>query len=161
MGSPAASFFVRNRRFVNYFQSTDSNVQNEKRSSNEGMQYGSSRKDYADDDNWTAFLVSYVRIVTCFMTMMCTTFIWGIIMFVLLPWPCERIKQGNVYGHITGSLLMWILGNPITIQGAEYSKTKAIYISNHASPLDIFLTMWLTPTGTVGIAKKEVNLTYF
>ncbi|KAF3785190.1 hypothetical protein EJ110_NYTH18646 [Nymphaea thermarum] len=55
---------------------------------------------------------------------------------------------------------MRILGNPITIEGAEYSKIKAIYISNHASPLDIFLVMWLTPKGTVGIAKKEVNLNY-
>lgn len=42
------------------------------------------------------------------------------------------------------------------IEGSEYSNTKAIYISNHASPIDIFLIMWLTPTGTVGIAKKEV-----
>jgi len=51
---------------------------------------------------------------------------------------------------------MWILGNPIKIEGAEYSNKRAIYISNHASPIDIFLIMWLTPTGTVGIAKKEV-----
>lgn len=55
---------------------------------------------------------------------------------------------------------MWILGNPIKIEGAEYSNEKAIYICNHASPIDIFLIMWLTPTGTVGIAKKEVSLFY-
>lgn len=51
---------------------------------------------------------------------------------------------------------MLILGNPIKIEGAEHAKTRGIYISNHASPIDIFLTMWLTPTGTVGIAKKEI-----
>ncbi|XP_020682066.1 1-acyl-sn-glycerol-3-phosphate acyltransferase-like isoform X2 [Dendrobium catenatum] len=51
---------------------------------------------------------------------------------------------------------MWILGNPIKIEGSEFSNTRAIYICNHASPLDIFLVMWLTPTGSVGIAKKEV-----
>ncbi|KAJ6727904.1 1-ACYL-SN-GLYCEROL-3-PHOSPHATE ACYLTRANSFERASE ALPHA [Salix koriyanagi] len=50
---------------------------------------------------------------------------------------------------------MWILGNPIRIQGSEFSSERAIYICNHASPIDIFLMMWLTPTGTVGIAKKE------
>lgn len=55
-------------------------------------------------------------------------------------------------------LQMWILGNPIKIEGAEYDKERAIYISNHASPIDIFLIMWLTPTGTVGIAKKEVMI---
>lgn len=53
---------------------------------------------------------------------------------------------------------MWILGNPIKIEGAEYANTRAIYICNHASPIDIFLMMWLTPTGTVGIAKKEVYI---
>lgn len=51
---------------------------------------------------------------------------------------------------------MWILGNPIKIENAEYCKERAIYVCNHASPIDIFLIMWLTPTGTVGIAKKEV-----
>jgi 1-acyl-sn-glycerol-3-phosphate acyltransferase len=38
----------------------------------------------------------------------------------------------------------------------EFAKTRGIYIGNHASNLDTFLAMWLTPTGTVGIAKKEV-----
>jgi lysophosphatidate acyltransferase len=56
---------------------------------------------------------------------------------------------------------MWILGNPINIEGMEYSKTRGIYICNHASPLDIFLVMWLTSTGTVGIAKKEVSISVF
>lgn len=51
---------------------------------------------------------------------------------------------------------MWILGNPVKIEGDEFTNERAIYISNHASPLDIFPIMWLTPTGTVGIAKKEV-----
>lgn len=57
---------------------------------------------------------------------------------------------------ISSIMQMWILGNPVEIEGAEYSNERAIYISNHASPIDIFLIMWLTPTGTVGIAKKEV-----
>ncbi|KAG4938556.1 hypothetical protein JHK82_044349 [Glycine max] len=51
--------------------------------------------------------------------------------------------------------LMWILGNPKKIEGAEYSNERAIYISNHASPIDIFLIMWLTPIDTIGIAKEE------
>ncbi|KAF3325669.1 1-acyl-sn-glycerol-3-phosphate acyltransferase-like isoform X1 [Carex littledalei] len=59
------------------------------------------------------------------------------------------------------SAYMWILGNPIKIEGMEFSKTRGIYICNHASPLDIFLVMWLTPTGTVGIAKKEVSIYHF
>ncbi|XP_022632208.1 1-acyl-sn-glycerol-3-phosphate acyltransferase isoform X3 [Vigna radiata var. radiata] len=112
---------------------------------------------FVDDDGWVPVIISWIRIVTCFVSMMITTFIWALIMLVLIPWPYERIRQGNVYGHVTGRMLMWILGNPIKIEGAEYSKKRAIYISNHASPIDIFMIMWLTPTGTVGIAKKEIQ----
>lgn len=50
-----------------------------------------------------------------------------------------------------------VLGNPVKIEGDEFANERAIFISNHASPLNIFLIMWLTPTGTVGIAKKEVQ----
>lgn len=53
-------------------------------------------------------------------------------------------------------LQIWILGNPVKIEGSEFADERAIYISNHASPVDVCLIMWLTPTGTVGIAKKEV-----
>lgn len=109
-----------------------------------------------DDEGWLLNIISWIRIVICFVSMMVTTFIWALIMLVLIPWPYERIRQGNIYGHVTGRMLMWILGNPIKIEGSEYSNKRAIYISNHASPIDIFLIMWLTPTGTVGIAKKEI-----
>ncbi|XP_028789917.1 1-acyl-sn-glycerol-3-phosphate acyltransferase-like isoform X3 [Neltuma alba] len=109
-----------------------------------------------DDEGWLLDIISWIRIVICFVSMMVTTFIWALIMLVLIPWPYERIRQGNIYGHVTGRMLMWILGNPIKIEGSEYANKRAIYISNHASPIDIFLIMWLTPTGTVGIAKKEI-----
>ncbi|XP_022150979.1 1-acyl-sn-glycerol-3-phosphate acyltransferase-like [Momordica charantia] len=111
---------------------------------------------YVDDNGWSSVLISCFRIVTCFLAMMVTTSIWALIMLVLLPWPYQRIRQGNIYGHVTGRLLMWILGNPIKIEGSEFCNERAIYICNHASPLDIFLIMWLTPTGSVGIAKKEI-----
>lgn len=54
-------------------------------------------------------------------------------------------------------LQMWILGNPVTIEGSEFSNTRAIYICNHASVVDICLIMWLIPKGTVIIAKREVS----
>ncbi|XP_074558001.1 1-acyl-sn-glycerol-3-phosphate acyltransferase-like [Curcuma longa] len=109
-----------------------------------------------DDAGWATVGLSVVRIVACFVTMMATTIVWAVIMFLLLPWPYERIRQGNLWGHLTGRLMMWILGNPMIVEGSEFSNTRAIYICNHASPIDIFLVMWLTPTGTVGIAKKEI-----
>ncbi|GKV15635.1 hypothetical protein SLEP1_g26410 [Rubroshorea leprosula] len=40
---------------------------------------------YVDDDGGTSALISCLRIVTCFVKMMVTTFIWALIMLVLLP----------------------------------------------------------------------------
>lgn len=61
---------------------------------------------YVDDNGWSSVLISCFRIVTCFLTMMVTTSIWALIMLLLLPWPYQRIRQGNIYGHVTGRLLV-------------------------------------------------------
>ncbi|XP_050218506.1 1-acyl-sn-glycerol-3-phosphate acyltransferase-like [Mercurialis annua] len=160
MEHSGGSYFMRNRR-LDSFINTDT-IQTVKKTPKkfareEFEQIRPKSTDvYVDDDGWIFAVISCVRIVICFMSMMVTTFIWGLLMLLLLPWPYERIRQGNIYGHVTGRMLMWILGNSVRMEGVEYSNEKAIYISNHASPIDIFLIMWLTPTGTVGVAKKEI-----
>ncbi|KAI4306095.1 hypothetical protein L6164_029403 [Bauhinia variegata] len=161
MENPGTGAFMRNRRLESFLNtSSGQRVGETPKISVKEAPERSPRTDvyadYDDDNGWVSTIISWIRIVVCFLSMMVTTFIWALIMLVLLPWPYERIRQGNIYGHVTGKMLMWILGNPITIEGAEYSNEKAIYISNHAPPIDIFLIMWLTPTGTVGIAKKEI-----
>nr|GMC51771.1 1-acyl-sn-glycerol-3-phosphate acyltransferase isoform X1 [Ipomoea batatas] len=153
--------FMRSRRFGSYFDAwsgLDLGAQSQVvvKGELEGKKQKTRDNVYVEDDGWLCVLISWIRIVVCFVSMMVTTLVWAVIMLVLLPWPYQRIRQGNIYGHVTGRMLMWILGNPIKIEGAEYSNEKAIYICNHASPIDIFLIMWLTPTGTVGIAKKEI-----
>lgn len=50
--------------------------------------------------------ISWIRIVVCFVTMMFTTLFWALIMVLLLPWPYQRVRQGNIYGHFTGRLLV-------------------------------------------------------
>ncbi|GKV50283.1 hypothetical protein SLEP1_g56996 [Rubroshorea leprosula] len=42
---------------------------------------------------------------------------------------------------------MWILGNPVKIEGTGSINKRAIYVGNHASSVVIFLLLWLTPTG--------------
>ncbi|XP_051152277.1 1-acyl-sn-glycerol-3-phosphate acyltransferase-like [Andrographis paniculata] len=147
--SCGANGFIRNRRFGSYLDAPTMLKTSPITAHNQ-------KTEEEEEEAWLSVLISWVRIVVCFVSMMVTTFVWAIIMLLLLPWPYQRIRQGNIYGHVTGRMLMWILGNPIRIEGAEYSKNRAIYISNHASPIDIFLIMWLTPPGTVGIAKKEI-----
>ncbi|KAK7305099.1 hypothetical protein VNO77_42999 [Canavalia gladiata] len=150
--------FLRNRRLESFLNTNNVKkvIETPKVSVKDESEQRPREDVFVDDDGWVSVIISWIRIVTCFVSMMVTTFIWALIMLVLIPWPYERVRQGNIYGHVTGRMLMWILGNPIKIEGAEYSNKRAIYISNHASPIDIFLIMWLTPTGTVGIAKKEI-----
>ncbi|KAL3508494.1 hypothetical protein ACH5RR_027895 [Cinchona calisaya] len=155
------SSFLRNRRLGSYFDASFGvNFHSPSKVTIKEEEVEKKTKSDAfggdDDDGVGAVLISWIRIVVCFVTMLFTTFIWALIMLVLFPWSNQRIRQGNIYGHVTGRLLMWILRNPIKIEGTEYADERAIYISNHASPIDIILIMWLTPTGTVGIAKKEI-----
>jgi 1-acyl-sn-glycerol-3-phosphate acyltransferase len=63
-------------------------------------------------------------------------------LLVLLPWRVGRIRVTNAFGSLIGRSVMWCAG--------------AIYAANHTSLLDAFTTIWLTPAGTVGVAKKEV-----
>ncbi|KAL9383128.1 hypothetical protein Peur_023451 [Populus x canadensis] len=158
MDNTGGGSFMRNRRWESFLDtnSTPNGKQTPKILVREEVVKSPKSDVYVEDDGWISALISCVRIVVCFLSMMVTTFIWSLILLLLLPWPYERIRQGNIYGHVTGRMLMWILGNPIRIEGPEFSNDRAIYVCNHASPIDVFLMMWLTPTGTVGIAKKEI-----
>ncbi|CAK7338484.1 unnamed protein product [Dovyalis caffra] len=158
MENSGGGSFMRNRRLESFLDTNSSSTvkQAPKILVKEEVVKSPKTDVYVDDDGWISALISCVRIVVCFLSMMVTTFIWSLILLFLLPWPYERIRQGNIYGHVTGRMLLWILGNPIKIEGTEVSNERAIYICNHASPIDIFLVMWLAPTGTVGVAKKEI-----
>lgn len=77
---------------------------------------------------------------------------------LLLPWRAARIRLCNHFGHMVGRSILAVtgtrvLGNP---KPAADAAGPAIFVSNHTSPLDIFLGIWLAPTGTCGVAKREV-----
>ncbi len=80
------------------------------------------------------------------------------ILVTLLPWRVGRIRVTNVFGNWIGRSVMWCAGSEITVEGLEHvsADRPAIYACNHTSLLDAFTTIWLTPSGTVGVAKKEV-----
>ena len=108
MENTGGSSFLRTRRFDSFLNtSSDQTVKEKPRILvKEEANLRTKTDVYVNDDGWFSTLVSCVRIVTCFVTMMVTTFIWALIMLVLLPWPYERVRQGNVYGHVTGRLLV-------------------------------------------------------
>ncbi len=81
------------------------------------------------------------------------------ILLLLLPFRVARIRVTNAFGSAIGASVMWCSGCTITVVGREEharADRPAIYAFNHTSTLDAFTTIWLTPSGTVGVAKKEV-----
>lgn len=80
------------------------------------------------------------------------------ILVVLLPSRVARIRVTNTFGSWIGRSVMWCTGCRVTVEGTENigPDRPAIYACNHTSILDAFTTIWLTPAGTVGVAKKEV-----
>lgn len=75
-----------------------------------------------------------------------------------IPSRNVRIRIGNVYGSVVGKSCAWLTGSRYRIRGRRFAdgSRPAIYVANHASIVDIFLGIWLSPTGTCGVGKKEV-----
>lgn len=108
MEKTASGSVMRNRRLESFFNASP--IPNMGVSWKIGSKKGVGEKPktdlYVEDDGWMSILISWIRIVTCFVSMMVTTFVWALIMLVLLPWPYERLRQGNIYGHVTGRMLV-------------------------------------------------------
>jgi lysophosphatidate acyltransferase len=81
-----------------------------------------------------------------------------LILLPMLPWHSARIKFTNHFGHVVGRTIMWIAGCPVEVRGQEHISPDrpAIYAGNHTSIFDAFTSIWLSPVGTVGVAKKEI-----
>lgn len=77
------------------------------------------------------------------------------VMLLLLPSRRLRIGAFNVFGRLTGRVMIFFAGAtlPPGIRAQLRSVHPAIYVSNHASYLDNFLAAWAAPVGTVGTAR--------
>jgi hypothetical protein len=108
MDNTGGGSFMRNRRLESFLDtnSTPNGKQTPKILVREEVVKSPKSDVYVEDDGWISALISCVRIVVCFLSMMVTTFIWSLILLLLLPWPYERIRQGNIYGHVTGRMLV-------------------------------------------------------
>jgi len=102
--------------------------------------------------------VSFLRLLGGFFCIAVLVTLMIPILVVLLPWRVARIRVTNAFGKLVGRNMMWWSGSRITIEGLENVRADrpAIYAANHTSTLDAFTTVWLTPAGTVGVAKKEI-----
>lgn len=80
-------------------------------------------------------------------------------LLVLLPFGRRaRILFTNRMGTVLGRGILAISGSTVCVHGREHAVAgrPVIYANNHSSNLDAFTTIWLTPHGTVGLAKKQI-----
>ncbi len=106
---------------------------------------------------------SWIRLGVGFVYMGLSFVVHATVLVLLMPFRGVRIRSCNVYGWITGRVVTWLSGSPITVLGREHLDPgrPAIYLANHASILDIFTGIMLGPMGVVGVAKKEIVYTPF
>ncbi len=103
-------------------------------------------------------VMSAVRLALGLAFMAVAVAVQVVVLLVLLPSRNLRIRSCNYWGKVVGRVEMWISGCPLTLvaRGRLDDAHPAIYISNHTSPVDAFLAMFLSPVGTVGVVKKEI-----
>jgi lysophosphatidate acyltransferase len=85
-----------------------------------------------------------------------TSVVFAMSLVFFIPWRAMRVKIANVYGTWAGRGASWLTGCQFVVRGEENTHAPCIYVANHASILDIFLGIWLSPIGTCGVAKKEI-----
>lgn len=75
----------------------------------------------------------------------------------LIPWRVGRIKLCNFYGHVVGRAVIFCAGATPVVHHREriVASMPAIYVANHTSTLDAFISIWLCPYGACGVFKKE------
>ena len=82
--------------------------------------------------------------------------LYMLICVVLLPWRVLRIRVGKVYGTLVGNLICGLAGIRTTVHNREGLTGPAIFVCNHASTVDMWAGMPISPQGSCGIAKKEI-----
>lgn len=81
-----------------------------------------------------------------------------VLMLLALPFRSLRVRIGNLCGKIIGPVIARIIGAKVVNPDAEKlnNSTPAIFVTNHSSALDVFISMGLCPYGGCGVGKKEI-----
>jgi 1-acyl-sn-glycerol-3-phosphate acyltransferase len=74
-----------------------------------------------------------------------------------------RLELFNLYGKLTGWVVIRLAGVTPHVNHRERLKQThpAVYIGNHTSTLDAFVSFWISPMGATGVVKKEIALIPF
>lgn len=101
---------------------------------------------------------AWIRMILGFLAVAFYTVPAMLAALLVLPSRRLRVRIGNLYGKACGRTALWLAGTRPVVHHWDRlaSQRPAIYVTNHASVLDVFLGMWLCPFGGVGTGKKEV-----
>jgi 1-acyl-sn-glycerol-3-phosphate acyltransferase len=101
-------------------------------------------------------LLSILRTLVAWTYLGAITVLFVPIMLLLLPSRRRRICAFNVYGRLTGRVMVFFAGAalPRGVREGMKATHPAIYVSNHTSYLDNFLASWAAPIGTIGMAQS-------
>lgn len=104
----------------------------------------------------TALLV--VRVALGFLYLGITFWFNLALLLVLLPSRSARVRATSLWAKSLGFVCVWLSGIEIEFVNRERLKQMppAIYVGNHVSMLDVFLSMWILPVGTTAVAKKQI-----
>ena len=97
-------------------------------------------------------------VVVGFLLVAVSAMLWMAVALVLFPWRVLRIKLGNFYGKTIGYAIARLAGaTPVVAHRERLDENfPAIYVANHTSTVDAFLSIWLCPVGGCGVMKKEI-----
>jgi 1-acyl-sn-glycerol-3-phosphate acyltransferase len=104
-------------------------------------------------------LISLARLSTGFVIVALLSLVFGPLMLLVYPLRRLRLNLFNVYGKLTGWVVVFLAGVTPRIHHRELltKRRPAIYIGNHTSTLDAFVSFWVSPMGVTGVVKKEIS----
>lgn len=77
---------------------------------------------------------------------------------LLLPWRLARLRAARMFSHYVAPPMLWCLGVTYPKEAREEVRRRApaIFVINHSSTLDTFLSMAMWPPRGCSVGKREV-----
>ena len=102
---------------------------------------------------------TWLRFALGFFIVAVTSAVYFVLCVLLIPFRATRVRLGNVASWIMGRGACWAVGTRLRFVNKEGldPRRPAIYVANHTSGLDTFISIGIAPLGTAGIVKKEVR----
>lgn len=81
-----------------------------------------------------------------------------LVCLLLLPWRLPRLRAAQVFSHWVAPPMLWLLGvsYPKEARAEVRRRAPAIFVINHTSMLDTFLSMAMWPPRGCSVGKREV-----